>query len=154
MSGMFVAYTNRDGSKYYPAVIIADATACCSQGIEFVRSGDFSYPADYPELGAQITVTGSTSSISFVSPATAATAIAPKATPKTASESLLIAFSPYFVLSNVTSVEPLETYHPMFLDNIHKHRPLVSLNILPMSLGMLLRFLQYDFANHQQSLKF
>jgi len=38
--------------------IIADATACCAQGMEFVLEGDFTYPDDYPELGAEITVIG------------------------------------------------------------------------------------------------
>lgn len=40
------------------ACIIADATACCSQGIEFVLSGAYSFPEDYPELDSEITVTG------------------------------------------------------------------------------------------------
>lgn len=42
----------------YYACVIADATACCSQGMEFVLDGDFNYPDDYPELGADITVVG------------------------------------------------------------------------------------------------
>lgn len=40
------------------ACIIADATACCSQGIEFVLSGAYTFPEDYPELDSEITVTG------------------------------------------------------------------------------------------------
>ena len=40
------------------ACVIADATACCSQGIEFVLSGEHTYPDDYPELGSEITVVG------------------------------------------------------------------------------------------------
>ena len=40
------------------ACIIADATACCAQGMEFVLEGDLTYPDDYPELGAEITVIG------------------------------------------------------------------------------------------------
>ena len=58
MSGMFVAYTNQDESQYYPAVIIADATACCSQGLEFVLEGNPSYPEGYPKLETEITVIG------------------------------------------------------------------------------------------------
>ena len=58
MSGMFVAYTNQDESQYYPAVIIADATACCSQGLEFVLEGNPSYPEEYPEIETEITVVG------------------------------------------------------------------------------------------------
>ena len=38
--------------------IIADATACCAEGMEFVLEGDYTYPDDYPELGAEITVIG------------------------------------------------------------------------------------------------
>ena len=34
--------------------MIADATACCSQGIEFVPDGDYTYP----ELNSSITVSG------------------------------------------------------------------------------------------------
>ena len=44
--------------KNYYACIIADATACCSQGLEFELSGQHTYPDDYPELGTNITVTG------------------------------------------------------------------------------------------------
>ena len=40
------------------ACIISDATACCAEGMEFVLKGDLTYPDDYPELGAEITVIG------------------------------------------------------------------------------------------------
>ena len=40
------------------ACIIADATACCAEGMEFVLKGDLTYPDDYPELGTEITVIG------------------------------------------------------------------------------------------------
>ena len=40
------------------ACIIADATTCCAEGMEFVPEGDLTYPEDYPELGAEITVIG------------------------------------------------------------------------------------------------
>lgn len=40
------------------ACIIADATACCAEGMEFVLEGDLTYPDDYPELGTEITVIG------------------------------------------------------------------------------------------------
>ncbi len=42
----------------YYACVIADAAACCSQGLEFVLAGNFTYPDDYPEPGVDITVTG------------------------------------------------------------------------------------------------
>ena len=40
------------------ACIIQDATACCAQGMEFVLAGDKHYPEDYPQIGAECTVTG------------------------------------------------------------------------------------------------
>ena len=40
------------------ACIIADAAACCAEGMEFVLKDDLAYPDDYPELGAEITVIG------------------------------------------------------------------------------------------------
>lgn len=53
---------NEDGTtdKSSPrfACIIKDATACCSQGLEFVLSGSPVYPDDYPELNSDITVVG------------------------------------------------------------------------------------------------
>ena len=56
MRGKF-AVGEGDG-RYYFACIIPDATACCSQGIEFLLDGDHSYPEDYPEIGTEITVEG------------------------------------------------------------------------------------------------
>ena len=47
-----------DESTLRFACIILDATACCTQDIEFVWSGEHSYPDDYPELGGELTVTG------------------------------------------------------------------------------------------------
>ena len=40
------------------ACIISDAAACCAEGMEFALEGDLTYPDDYPELGAEITVIG------------------------------------------------------------------------------------------------
>ena len=40
------------------ACIISDAAACCAEGMEFVLEGNYTYPDDYPELGAEITVIG------------------------------------------------------------------------------------------------
>lgn len=47
-----------DDSQTYFVCVIADATACCSQGMEFVLTGAHTYPDDYPELGTEITVVG------------------------------------------------------------------------------------------------
>ena len=64
MTGMFNIYQWVDENGIIPglpvayACIISDATACCTEGVEFVLEGDFIYPDDYPELGAEITVIG------------------------------------------------------------------------------------------------
>lgn len=44
--------------RNYYACVIKDATACCSQGLEFVLKGNPKYPDDYPTLGNDITVVG------------------------------------------------------------------------------------------------
>ncbi len=44
--------------RYYFACIIADATACCAQGIEFVLKDERKFPDEYPSGGAEITVVG------------------------------------------------------------------------------------------------
>ena len=56
MKGSF-AYAEGDG-RYYFACIIADATACCAQGIEFVLKDERKFPDEYPSKGAEITVVG------------------------------------------------------------------------------------------------
>ena len=44
MSGGFSYYYDQSAGAYYFACLISDATACCSQGMEFVRKGEFTYP--------------------------------------------------------------------------------------------------------------
>lgn len=64
MKGQFTTFQGTDESgqpipgQIYFACVIADATACCQQGLEFVLTGDHAYPEDYPELGTEITVVG------------------------------------------------------------------------------------------------
>lgn len=58
MNGTFSVYHDESTGKYYYACLISDATACCSQGIEFVLDGDYEYPSDYPAEGTEITVSG------------------------------------------------------------------------------------------------
>ena len=64
MKGQFALYQATDANgqpvpdQIYFACVIADATACCQQGMEFVLAGDAKYPDDYPELGTDITVVG------------------------------------------------------------------------------------------------
>ena len=56
--GTFAYTTDPSTGGEYFAVFIADASACCQQGLEFVWKGDHTYPADYPEIGDEITVIG------------------------------------------------------------------------------------------------
>ena len=56
MHGNF-ATQEYNGQRLY-ACIVQDATACCTQGLEFEPESTLSYPDDYPEPGAEITVTG------------------------------------------------------------------------------------------------
>ena len=58
MDGQFAVYEDPNTGAVYTACIIMDATACCSQGLEFVLAGEKTYPDDYPELDSEITVTG------------------------------------------------------------------------------------------------
>lgn len=58
MEGIFSIYYDEGSEKYYFACIIMDATACCSQGIEFEPSDEYSYPEDFPEAGSFVCVEG------------------------------------------------------------------------------------------------
>lgn len=58
VDGFFDTTTDeRIGSRYY-FVVIPDATACCSQGLEFMLDDSKTYPDDYPETAADIEVKG------------------------------------------------------------------------------------------------
>ena len=56
--GTFDVFTDPDTGAMYCACIIADATACCSQGLEFEWKGNHTYPDDYPKVGTPISVGG------------------------------------------------------------------------------------------------
>ena len=56
MNGAFAIYEG--DLRIYFACIIKDATACCSQGLEFVLKDERKYPDEYPELGSDIVVGG------------------------------------------------------------------------------------------------
>ena len=58
MDGMYTHYYDEVTGNHYFSCIIADATACCSQGLEFVLTNDYTYPDDYPEEGVDICVVG------------------------------------------------------------------------------------------------
>ena len=58
IKGLFATYCEESTGVNYFACIVQDATACCSQGIEFSLTGDYTYPQDYPKEGEEITVVG------------------------------------------------------------------------------------------------
>lgn len=58
MEGLYSDYFDQAKGKRYFACIIMDATACCSQGIEFELTEEYSYPDDYPEVGDEVVVEG------------------------------------------------------------------------------------------------
>ena len=58
MTGTLSYYQDPNTLKEYFAVVIADATACCAQGIEFDWAGEHTWPQDYPALDSEVTVTG------------------------------------------------------------------------------------------------
>lgn len=59
IDGKFYAAYYKPAKKYYFYCVIQDATACCSQGMEFVwEDGSHSYPDEYPKDNAKIVVEG------------------------------------------------------------------------------------------------
>lgn len=58
MSGMYTGYEDAFLGVHYSSCIIQDATACCSQGIEFQPKSKYKYPDDYPIDGDNVTVIG------------------------------------------------------------------------------------------------
>lgn len=58
MEGPFAFFHDETSDKYYYACIISDATACCSQGIEFEPVNAKVFPDDFPEQDTVVTVTG------------------------------------------------------------------------------------------------
>jgi hypothetical protein len=58
VEGTFTYYHNEETDKYYYACFIADAAACCQQGIEFEPAKKVKFPDDFPKVGAKIIVTG------------------------------------------------------------------------------------------------
>ncbi len=57
MSGTISSYHDEETGVTYYACLIADATACCSQGIEFQTTDEFD-PSQYPAEGEPVTVLG------------------------------------------------------------------------------------------------
>ncbi len=58
LKGNLSYFKDPDTGKEYFAAVIADAAACCAQGIEFVWAGEHAFPDDYPPLDTEVTVVG------------------------------------------------------------------------------------------------
>ncbi len=58
MTGAFAYYHDDTTDTDYYSCIVQDATACCSQGIEFDPGDSYTYPDDFPAEGDEITVVG------------------------------------------------------------------------------------------------
>lgn len=59
MKGSYYASWYEPTEKYYHYVLIADAAACCSQGIEFIwGDGEHVFPDEYPDYFAEVEVVG------------------------------------------------------------------------------------------------
>ena len=57
IKGILDFYVSDSGAEH-SMVMVADAAACCAQGIEFSWAGDGRYADVYPGLGEEVTVTG------------------------------------------------------------------------------------------------
>lgn len=58
MEGIYTEYFDQATGKRYLACFIMDATQCCSQGVEFELTSDYTYPDDYPTEGDTVVVQG------------------------------------------------------------------------------------------------
>ena len=59
IKGQYYSAYDETTGQYYHFVLIADAAACCSQGIEFVwGDGSHVYPDEYPADETEVEVTG------------------------------------------------------------------------------------------------
>lgn len=59
IQGYFSAYEHPETGEPYFNCVVPDATACCSQGIQFFPAdGSLSYPEDFPRDGDTVTVRG------------------------------------------------------------------------------------------------
>jgi hypothetical protein len=57
-SGLYYPYYYEETGLIYHNIYIADAAACCQQGIEFAWQGEHAYPDDYPAEQARIVISG------------------------------------------------------------------------------------------------
>jgi len=52
------SYWDETDTYYHCVVAYEDVAACCSQALEFIWTGEHSFPGDYPEEGTMIELTG------------------------------------------------------------------------------------------------
>lgn len=58
MRGTYSDMYVKEKDRHYFACLVMDATACCSQGVEFELTDDYKFPDDYPYDGDEIVVEG------------------------------------------------------------------------------------------------
>ena len=58
MKGVFSSYYDQETKKRFYGCVIADALACCSQGLAFELAKSRKYPEEFPDEGTQITIIG------------------------------------------------------------------------------------------------
>ena len=58
VKGTMATFHDEQTDQYYYSCVIADAMACCSQGLEFIWGDGTHEPSEYPEDGADLVVTG------------------------------------------------------------------------------------------------
>lgn len=57
IKGILAEAQDEETGTYYTAVLIADAAACCQQGLEFEWTGH-KYPNGFPKVGSKVSLTG------------------------------------------------------------------------------------------------
>ncbi len=57
LTGYYDEYFDVMTDTLYCSVFVMDALACCAQGLQVEFSDDYAYPDDYPDDGAEITIT-------------------------------------------------------------------------------------------------
>lgn len=58
ITGKYYSVNSEDNGKPYFYVVIKDATACCTQGMDFIcDAGTHIYPDEYPKEESDVTIT-------------------------------------------------------------------------------------------------
>ncbi len=58
MKGVFSSYYDQETKKRFYGCVIADALACCSQGLAFELAKERKFPDEFPDEGEKITIIG------------------------------------------------------------------------------------------------